>query len=155
MCLLNIKETLSYNMQGNFAVNKKMKQDILNRKDIELIMNTFYEKVRNNECIGNIFNNLMNVNWEHHLPKMYDFWEHILFQTVNYKGHPFAAHILVNNKITLTNEHFATWILLFEHTVDELFEGARANEIKLSAQSIKDIFNSKINYINHQNNSGF
>lgn len=130
-----------------------MKQDILNRNDIELIVNTFYEKVKKNETIGYIFNTIMDVNWENHLPKMYDFWENILFQTGNYKGHPFAAHILVNNKIALTNEHFAIWLLLFENTIDELFEGAKATEIKFRAKSIKGIFNSKINYINHQNNS--
>lgn len=127
-----------------------MKQDISNRADIELLVNTFYNGVRNDVSLANIFDEIMNVNWEKHLPKMYDFWENVLFHTGNYSGHPFQPHIQVNQKITLTNDHFDTWIKIFETTVDNLFAGKKADEAKLRAASIKHIFNTKINYINNR-----
>ena len=129
-----------------------MKQDITDRNDIELMVNTFYQDVRKDEVLSNIFDSIMQVNWEKHLPKMYDFWENVLFHTGNYNGRPFPPHVQVNEKITLTNEHFDTWIKLFNQNIDNLFEGEKANEVKLRAASIKHIFNSKINYINHHNN---
>jgi hemoglobin len=116
------------------------------------MVNTFYQDVRNDESLANIFDNIMQVNWEKHLPKMYDFWENVLFHTGNYNGRPFPPHVQVNEKITLTNEHFDAWIKLFEQNVDNLFEGEKANEVKFRAASIKHIFNSKINYINHPSN---
>ena len=58
-----------------------MKTDIRNRKDIEKLVNTFYDKVKTDDVIGYLFNDVAKVNWENHLPKMYNFWENILFFT--------------------------------------------------------------------------
>ena len=65
-----------------------MKTDIRNRKDIEKLINAFYDKVKVDEVIGYFFNDVAKVNWEIHLPKMYDFWENILFYTANFEGNP-------------------------------------------------------------------
>lgn len=124
------------------------KEDIVRRQDVELIVNTFYDRVRSNETLGYIFDDVMHTNWEKHLPRMYDFWENILFQTSNYNGRPFPPHVQVNEKVKLTNQHFDTWLQLFESTVDDLFTGEKATEIKFKASSIKQIFNGKINYFN-------
>jgi hemoglobin len=35
---------------------------------------------------------LAKVNWEKHLPKMYIFWESVLFATVKFDGNPMGAH---------------------------------------------------------------
>jgi hemoglobin len=56
-----------------------MKKDIADRKDIEQLINSFYDKVRADELIGYIFNDVANVDWPHHMPVMYDFWEGIIF----------------------------------------------------------------------------
>ena len=52
-----------------------MKSDILNRKDIETLVDTFYDKVQKDNIIGYVFNDVAQTNWDNHLPKMYDFWE--------------------------------------------------------------------------------
>ena len=63
----------------------KMKTDIRHRKDIEKLVNSFYDKVKTDEVIGYLFTDVAKVNWELHLPKMYDFWENILFFSANYE----------------------------------------------------------------------
>ena len=50
-----------------------MKKDIANRTDIELLVNKFYDKVTADTTIGYIFTDVAKVNWELHLPRMYDF----------------------------------------------------------------------------------
>ncbi len=55
-----------------------MKKDIKNREDIVQLVNAFYKAVIADEKIGYLFNDVAKVNWELHLPKMYDFWENIL-----------------------------------------------------------------------------
>ncbi len=40
-----------------------MKSDITNRKDIELLVNTFYEKIRSNPVLGYIFDDVAKINW--------------------------------------------------------------------------------------------
>ena len=126
-----------------------MKRDISDKTDIKILVDSFYAKVKSDELLGKIFDEIMQVNWEKHLPKMYDFWDNILFRTNNYHGRPFPPHLDVNDKITLTNEHFQRWIILFYTTVDEHFIGKNAEKIKFRANSIKQIFNYKINFINH------
>ena len=59
--------------------------DIQSRKDIELLMTTFYEKVKNDDTIGFIFNDIARVNWEHHIPIICDFWETLLLNAASYK----------------------------------------------------------------------
>lgn len=128
-----------------------MKKDIQKREDIELLVNYFYDKVKQNLLLGRVFDDVMKVNWEKHLPKMYDFWENIVFQTGNYKGHPFAAHLDVNNKETMTPIHFQQWLVLFHQTIDELFSGPIANELKYKSQNIKEVWSYKMDYINNYN----
>ena len=113
-----------------------MKTDIRNRKDIEKLVNAFYDKVKNDEAIGYLFTDVAHVNWELHWPKMYDFWENILFYTGNYDGNPMARHKELHDKSTMTKAHFQHWIDLFNKTVNYHFEGPKAEEIKNRAMNI-------------------
>lgn len=122
-----------------------MKKDIINRNDIVLLVDSFYQKVQQNERIGPIFTQVMQVDWVHHLPKMYDFWESILFGKAIYKGNPMLTHFDINKKASLKNEEFDTWKNIFFNTVDELFEGENATVIKQKAQSIADLMHFKLN----------
>ena len=68
------------------------------REDIELLVNKFYEKVQHDDTIGFFFNDVAKVDWSKHLPKMYSFWETILFGQMTYKGNPMAVHFPINEK---------------------------------------------------------
>ncbi|MBA4153554.1 group III truncated hemoglobin [Flavobacterium sp.] len=116
-----------------------MKKDIHNRNDIIRLVDTFYEKIKTDQVIGFIFNEVANVNWESHLPKMYDFWENVLFFTGNFDGNPMQKHKELHNKCPLSHAHFDHWNEVFRLTVDELFVGEKAEEIKLRAKSISDV----------------
>jgi len=121
-----------------------MKKDIANRDDIILLINTFYEKVKKDQVIGYIFNDVAKVNWEKHLPVMYDFWENVIFFTGAYTGNPMTAHKQLHQKTPLNPEHFQEWIKLFTQTVDELFEGDKAELTKQRAISIATVMQIKI-----------
>ena len=113
-----------------------MKTDIRNRKDIEKLVDTFYDKVKTDEVIGYLFVDVAKVNWDEHLPKLYNFWENILFFTANYEGNPMAKHKELHRKSPMTKAHFDHWVKLFTETVDNLFEGPKAEEIKNRAMNI-------------------
>ncbi len=113
-----------------------MKTDIRHRKDIEKLVNAFYGKVKTDKVIGYLFNDVAKVNWEFHLPKMYDFWENILFFSANYEGNPMLKHKELHQKSTMTKNHFDHWNQLFIQTVDELYQGKKAEEIKNRALNI-------------------
>lgn len=121
-----------------------MKKDITDRADIQLLVDTFYTKVRADETIGYLFNDVAKVNWELHLPRMYDFWENILFQTGGFKGNPMVAHVKLHQQSPLTAAHFEQWLKLFLATVDELFEGDKTELIKQRARSIATMMQIKV-----------
>ncbi len=121
-----------------------MKNDITSRKDIEILVDEFYSKVKQDEQIGFIFSDIAMVNWEKHLPVMYDFFENMLFYTGSYTGNPMELHKHVNRLFPLTEEHFRQWNHLFSTTVDELFEGTTANLVKQRAKSIAAVMQIKI-----------
>lgn len=120
------------------------KPDIQNREDIIRLVNTFYEKVKVDPAIGHFFTRVIQVNWEKHLPVMYDFWENILFYTGSYSGNPMTVHKALNERSPLANEHFERWLSLFCQTADELFEGPKTNLIKERALSIATVMQIKI-----------
>lgn len=122
-----------------------MKTDIKNRNDIILLVDTFYKKVEQNDKIGPIFTDVAKVDWSHHLPKMYDFWESILFGKAIYKGNPMLTHFSLQQKVDLFQAEFDVWKTLFYNTVDELFEGENSETIKQKAQSIADLMHFKLN----------
>src|SRR6188768_2110504 len=107
-----------------------MKRDIENRKGVEQLINSFYNKVKQDDLIGFIFNDVAKVNWEKHLPGMYDFWESIIFLNNKYYGNPMEVHMYLNHRVQLKKKHFKRWLNLLAETVDKLFEGKRANLVK-------------------------
>lgn len=121
-----------------------MKKDIATRRDIEIMVDEFYTKLKKDELLGFIFTDIAQVNWEKHVPIMYDFFENMLFYTGNYTGNPMDLHKHINRLYPLTDEHFARWILLFSSTVDELFAGKTADLAKQRAKSIATVMQIKI-----------
>ena len=123
---------------------KPIKHDIQNKEDIKLMVDSFYDKVNNNTILSYVFNDFSKVNWDEHLPKMYGFWNTLIFAKKDYKGNPFASHI----NLPVQKEHFDKWIELFDNNMDELFKGEIAEATKLRAKSIAQIFQSKLQIIN-------
>jgi hemoglobin len=121
-----------------------MKKDIESKEDIKNLVNAFYEKVKADAIIGYIFTDIAKVNWEKHLPVMYDFWENTLFYTGTYEGNPMELHKHLHRLMPLTTEHFNQWTKLFTSSVDALFKGKNANLAKQRAISIATVMQIKI-----------
>lgn len=121
-----------------------MKQDIKNSKDIELLVNAFYEKVKTDKLIGPFFNEIVHINWPKHISIMCKFWDNILFFSGEYEGNPMTLHHHLSQLKNIEKKHFKRWNTLFSKTVDKLFEGEKAALIKKRALSISDIIQKNI-----------
>lgn len=121
-----------------------MKRDISELSDIRSLVDTFYEKVKEDDAIGFIFNDIAKVDWEHHLPVMYAFWDFLLLNNPDtYRGNPIHKHLELHRVFPLKAEHFDRWLQLFQQTVDELFEGAVAENAKFRAFAISETWKPK------------
>jgi len=120
-----------------------MKKEIITLTDIKLLVDTFYGKVRSDELLSGIFNDVIKENWPVHLEKMYRFWQTILLDEHTYHGSPFPRHAgLPINKL-----HFDRWLTLFYETVDELFSGEKAAEAKERSSNMAKMFLYKLESI--------
>lgn len=110
--------------------------DVTTSEDVKLLINSFYHKVKSDDLIGFIFNDIAKVDWPIHLPKMYAFWEFLLLGGESYSGNPMEPHRALHEKVPLKREFFDRWVELFTSTVDELFSGINAEEAKNKARLI-------------------
>lgn len=125
--------------------------DIQNREDVALLVNTFYTKIRTNDELGPIFNTAIK-DWDSHLIHLTNFWESQLFRKNVFSGNPLKKHVEVdeNNNNQLTNDLFGLWLQFWLGTIDELFEGELADLAKDRARNIAsfmfmEIFRSRQN----------
>ena len=105
-------------------------KDITTSEDIKTLIDAFYEKVKDDDVIGFIFNDIAKVDWPKHLPRMYAFWEFLLLGKDTYKGNPMEVHQKLHQSVKLTEAHFTRWLHLFHDTVDEHFTGLVAEDAK-------------------------
>jgi hemoglobin len=126
------------------------KKEILTLDDIKLLVNTFYDKVREDTFIGPIFNERIQNRWPEHLAKMYTFWQTVLLGNHTYYGSPFPPHA----QLPVEREHFERWLSLFSQTLNELFTGQKAEEAMWRADKMAEMFQYKIeHYRNNVQNS--
>ncbi len=117
------------------------KRDIQNREDVFLLVSEFYNKVREDETLGPIFNNVIK-DWDVHIHRLTTFWESSLFMTKKleerYIGNPLEVHVQVDkdNNNTITELHFGLWLNLWFATLDELFEGEITENTKRRARKM-------------------
>ena len=121
-----------------------MKKDIATREDIELLMNTFYERLLADEAISYIFTDVVKLDIKTHIPIITDFWETVLLNKNAYHNNTMKIHLDLNDKSPLTKSHFEIWLKHFAATLDELFEGNIALRAKQRATSVATIMQIKI-----------
>lgn len=115
-------------------------KEIKSRQDIIEMVDAFYDKVNKDPLLSPVFNEIVGVNWDKHLPKMYNFWDSLLFGARSYTGKPFDHHL----PLPLTEQHFKQWVALFLETLDERFTGDVAEDARLKATNIAGVFKFKM-----------
>jgi len=122
---------------------ENVKEDIKDLTDIKRMVDEFYATVQNDNLIGPIFNAVIQNRWPEHLEKMYTFWQTILLETHTYQGRPFPPHA----QLPIEKEHFDRWLQLFEANLNKLFSGPVAEEARLRAHKMAELFLLKLEHI--------
>lgn len=123
------------------------KHDITSMDDIKLLVDKFYDRIREDDLLGHIFNEVIQDRWPQHLDKMYSFWQTVLLGEHTYQGSPFVPHA----PLPVESKHFDRWVMLFLSTADELFVGKTTERAKWQGERMASMFLAKITY--YQNNT--
>jgi hemoglobin len=95
----------------------------LTEKELALLVDRFYAKVRADDMLGPVFNPAVS-DWPEHLEKLTHFWSSIMLTSGKYHGNPMAAHYKHLSEIT--PEMFTRWLALWGETTEEVVPHAAA-----------------------------
>ena len=119
-------------------------RDIEDRKDLEMLITRFYQRLMVDPVIGHFFTEVVQLDLEHHIPRIAQFWESTLFQTGGYQGDTMGIHLQLHAQSPMEATHFAVWLEHFSATVDEMYMGRNAELAKQRAYSIAMLMQVKI-----------
>ena len=89
----------------------------INDDYIDLLVESFYQRIREHPILGPIFNDAIGDNWPHHLAQMKNFWASVTMNMGRYSGQPVPAH--KKHLRSIQKWHFSIWLGLFGQTLDE------------------------------------
>jgi hemoglobin len=102
---------------------------IKTNQDIVKLVDLFYGKIINDPLLSPFFN---KINLEQHKSKMVHFWSFVLLDVSGYTTNVTDKHL----NMPLKKVHFDRWLELFRETVDEHFEGEKAEIAKQRAKVV-------------------
>lgn len=118
------------------------RSDIGNRADIDRLLVEFYKLAIHDAVIGHHF---VDLDLEHNLPIIGDFWEKVLFNNPVYFNNPLAVHQRLHLLSPLMPQHFVRWVELFSGVVDRMFSGNTADLAKSRAKTIANSLDQRLN----------
>ena len=100
------------------------RDQLCTENDIHYMVHSFYDKVRQDDQLGPVFNAHIQ-NWDTHLGRMVQFWSSMVRGTGTYEGTPMPKHIALPG---LTADLFGHWLELFHETLATLPNRALAEK---------------------------
>ena len=123
----------------------ELKSDIDNENKIEFFVRNFYDNVMKDDLLSIHFQGL---DFEHHVPRMVQFWSFVLLDKPGYTGNVFDKHVHLN----IGEEDFGRWLKHFHEVMDANFSGEKANFAKERADLLGYTFESKLRQIKGSKN---
>lgn len=118
--------------------------DLDTPEKIAEMVRRFYQDVAQDDLLGPMFEEVAQVDWSEHLPKLTAFWCRALLGIEGYVGNPFRAHALVNAQRPFTAAHFERWLELFTDTVELGWEGPRAQRAIDLAHNVARVHSTQL-----------
>ena len=122
-------------------------QDITQRKDLELLVAEFYRKVLADDKIAPVFTGKVRIDWPSHFSVICDFWENLLWGGDKYQANLMEKHLNFNKHTPFTHLHLERWLLHWNATLTENFEGETATQINERAGHIGRLILFKISQL--------
>jgi hemoglobin len=118
--------------------------DLDNAAEIGEMVRRFYADVAQDDLLGPMFNEVAQVDWSEHLPKLTAFWCRALLDQPGYQGNPFRAHMLVHAQRKFTPAHFERWLSLFHETLELGWIGPNAQRASDLADNVARVHSHQL-----------
>ena len=114
-------------------------RDLDTPEEIAEMVRRFYQDVAQDDLLGPLFNDVAQVEWSEHLPKLTMFWCRALLGIEGYSGNPFRSHMQVNERSPFTHDHFDRWLELFHDAVELGWVGPNVDRALALAHNVAEV----------------
>ena len=114
-------------------------QDLDSPEQIAEMVRSFYATVSDDPLLGPVFNDVAQVDWDLHLPKLAAFWNRALLGIEGYQGNPFRQHAAVNAREPFRQEHFDRWLELFRANLARRWSGPNVERALALASRVAEV----------------
>jgi len=118
--------------------------DLETPDDVAEMVRRFYQDVAQDSILGPIFNDVAEVDWPEHLPKLTLFWCRALFGIRGYSGNPYKQHSLIHAQHPFTPEAFHRWLELFFDTIDGGWVGPNVERAKSLVRNVARVHSQQL-----------
>ncbi|MGQ0432374.1 MAG: group III truncated hemoglobin [Microthrixaceae bacterium] len=118
---------------GTPAPTTAPRRDLTDRTQVHDLVVAFYRELVFDDLLGPLFDEVAEVDWSLHIPKLVDFWCQVLVGQPGYDGYVLGAHQAVNRLERFRPEHFDRWYTLWAASVDARWAGPGAETAKAHA----------------------
>lgn len=119
-------------------------RDLDDPDEIAEMVRRFYADVAQDDLLGPLFNDVAQVDWAEHLPKLTAFWCRALLGQAGYVGNPFQAHARIHERQPFTAAHFERWLSLFHETLDLGWAGPRTDRAAELARNVARVHSQQL-----------
>lgn len=119
-------------------------RDLDDPVEIAEMVRRFYADVAQDDLLGPLFNDVAQVDWSEHLPKLTAFWCRALLSQPGYEGNPYRSHIEVHAKSPFARAHFERWLDLFHDTLALGWTGPKVEQAKALARKVAMVHSKQI-----------
>jgi hemoglobin len=123
---------------------ERRERDLTTRADVHEVVVTFYREIVFDPLLGPVFEEVAEVDWATHIPKLVDFWCRVLLGEPGYDGTVLRAHRGVHDAEAFRLEHFDRWYELWAESIDQGWAGPHAEEAKVHAARIANVLASRL-----------
>ena len=118
--------------------------DLDSRAAIHDLVVHFYRDVVFDDLLEPIFDEVAEVDWAVHMPKLVDYWCRVILGQPGYDGYILASHQHLHSLEPLTAELFDRWYALWIAAVDSGWAGPHAELAKSHAVRIGGVLSRRI-----------
>lgn len=101
--------------QASQIVQEAVDPEALDARQIEKLVDRFYDRVQRDPVLGPIFNPAVH-DWDAHKRTLVSFWSSVALRSGSYRGNPMAAH----RPHPIRAEHFDHWLALWRDTAESV-----------------------------------
>lgn len=118
--------------------------DLVSRTEIHDLVVDFYRAIIFDEVLGPVFDEVAEVDWTLHIPRLVDYWCRVLLRQPGYDGAILEPHRHVHELESFRPELFERWFTLWVSTIDATWHGPGADAAKRHAERMANTLSRQL-----------